>query len=199
MNIPKTHNILEISNINIPCTFNYEYRVFSDIIRPLSDMNRCFFHGLLRFSSWSLTPGRSLINPIAFNEQLINIHIPWQIFDDVLLTSAYVIGLSSSLAIKYWWVCNTADCCCQKCNSVAMTFYVAVTGRQIRRFTVQTLTLVPITNTTPPKKKICSESTERWEGIFQVFLIRITWHWLAFSFSDGKGNGSCMIDLSQAR
>ena len=85
------------------------------------------------FSSWSLTPGRSLINPIAFNEQLINIHIPWQIFDDVLLTSAYVIDLSSSLAIKYWWVCNTADCCCQKCNSVAMTFCVAVTGRQYAR------------------------------------------------------------------
>ena len=107
----------------------------------LSDMNRCFFFtACYVFLSWSLTPGRSLINPIAFNEQLINIHIPWQIFDDVLLTFAYVIGLSSSLAIKYWWVCNTADCCCQKCNSVAMTFCVAVTGRQIRSFTVQTLT-----------------------------------------------------------
>ena len=67
----------------------------------LSDMNRCFFHGLLRFFVMILTPGRSLINPIAVNEQLINIHIPWQIFNDVLLTSAYVIGLSSSLAIKY--------------------------------------------------------------------------------------------------
>ena len=38
------------------------------------------------------TPSRSLINPIAFNEQLINIHIPPQISDDVLLTFAYVIG-----------------------------------------------------------------------------------------------------------
>ena len=66
-----------------------------------------FFTACYVFSSWYLTPGRSLINPIAFNEQLINIHIPWQIFHDILLTSAYVIGLSSSLAIKYWWVCKT--------------------------------------------------------------------------------------------
>ena len=59
-------------------------------------MGSCEFNVL-----WWCAPGRSLINPIVSNELLINIHIPPQIFDDVLLTSAYVIGLCSSLAVNY--------------------------------------------------------------------------------------------------
>ena len=77
----------------------------------LSNMNHCFFLWLVVI--WLFLR--------AFNEQLINIHIPPQICDDVLLTSAFVIDLSSSLAINYRWVCNPADCCFQKCNSVTMT------------------------------------------------------------------------------